>query len=152
MPKGHHKTRLFEFICPRCRCRNVFSTRGSDVQNCTGCGQVLLVADKKPSKYGARKVTVDGQLFHSGGEAERWQELKLLERAGVISGLKRQVPFTITHNGVYVTTYIADYEYEENGAKVVEDFKGHATEVYRLKKLLMKAFYGIEIRETRKAR
>ena len=47
------------------------------------------------SKYGAKKVTVDGITFDSKKEANRWCELRLMERAGVITGLERQVKFVL---------------------------------------------------------
>ena len=73
-------------------------------------------------KYGNQPVTVDGIRFDSIREATRWQELKLLLRAGKISDLKRQVPFELIPNhteGGKVTerkvVYKADFVYNENG-------------------------------------
>ena len=47
------------------------------------------------SKYHAKKVTADGMTFDSKKEYQRWKELSLLQRAGKISGLKRQVEFEL---------------------------------------------------------
>jgi hypothetical protein len=102
------------------------------------------------SKYGNKKTTVDGIVFDSRAEARRYQELKLLERAGEIFGLKRQQQFPIIINGMKVCTYIADFTYSDlrKGRDVVEDHKGFPTPQYALKKKLMKAVHGIEILET----
>lgn len=121
-------------------------------------------------KYGNTKITVDGIQFDSKREAARYQELKLLERAGVISFLQRQTKFQLIpdqhapSNAIYTKgprkgqrkpgkllehecSYIADFCYIRNGETVVEDAKGYRTEVYRIKKKLMLERYGIQIRE-----
>jgi hypothetical protein len=102
------------------------------------------------SKYRARRTTVDGITFDSAGEARRYQELKLMERAGVIGNLKRQVIFNLNVNGIHICEYRADFVYEDHEwmAVTVEDFKGFRTAEYRLKRKLMAACHGIEIRET----
>lgn len=105
----------------------------------------------RPSKYGNRKVTVDGVTFDSAKEAARWQNLRLLERAGQIRNLRRQVRYDFTINGVKVGSYIADHEYDElnNGVwePVTEDVKGFKTQVYALKRRMMLGFHNIKIRE-----
>lgn len=103
---------------------------------------------KRGSKYGNRRTEVDGISFASAKEARRWSELRLLERAGQISGLERQVRYRMEVRGVPVTTYVADFRYEREGGYVVEDAKGFATDVYKLKKKLMRAVFDIEIQET----
>lgn len=104
------------------------------------------------NKYGAKKVTAsDGSVFDSKREFHRWCELKLLERAGKISGLRRQVSYELIpkQKGERACNYIADFVYSnEEGMLVVEDCKGHRTEVYRLKKKLMLWVHGIRIYET----
>jgi hypothetical protein len=102
----------------------------------------------KPHKYGARPCVVDGIRFDSRREANRYAELTLMVKAGLISDLKIQVPFPIHINGQHVTTYKADFVYQENGRQVVEDAKGMRERVYRLKKKMVRAQYGIEIVET----
>jgi hypothetical protein len=99
------------------------------------------------NKYGARKTEVDGITFDSAKEAKRYGELKLLERAGEIAELELQPKYDLTVKGQKVCTYKADFRYFEHGCEVVEDVKGMRTPVYRLKKKLMKACHGIEIRE-----
>ena len=103
-------------------------------------------------KYGNRRTEVDGLVFASAAEARRYGELRLLERAGRIAGLEVQPRYRLVVNGVLIGTYVGDFRYEEDtdapdAAEVVEDVKGVRTPVYRLKKRLLWALYGIEIRE-----
>lgn len=107
------------------------------------------------SKYHNKKLTVDGQTFDSMKEYRRFRELRLLERAGQIAGLQRQVKFELIPaqriDGKVVEracSYVADFVYTENGQQVVEDAKGMRTQEYRLKRKLMLWVHGIRIRET----
>lgn len=108
------------------------------------------------SKYRAQKTVVDGLKFDSKKEAKRWQELKLLQQAGEISNLRRQVKFELLPTQrdkdgkllEYPCSYIADFVYKENGETVVEDSKGIKTDVYRLKRKMMLFRYGIRIKES----
>lgn len=102
------------------------------------------------SKYNNRKTVVDGITFDSEWEGERYSELRLLEKAGHITDLRLQVPYDLAVNGIKVCRYVADFVYVEYGQETVEDAKGMLTDVYRIKRKLMKAIYGIEIREVRK--
>ena len=102
----------------------------------------------KKNKYNAVRKSVDGLSFHSTGEARRYADLKWLAQAGRITNLRLQVRYPLAVNGIYVTTYTADFVYLENGTEVVEDFKGHKTPEYRLKKALMLAVHGVTITET----
>lgn len=100
------------------------------------------------SKYGNRKTEVDGIRFDSVAEAKRYGELQLLVAAGEINELVLQPRFPLMVNGEKVGTYSADFQYRDrDGRLLVEDVKGMPTTVYRLKKRLMKAVHGIEIRE-----
>ena len=92
----------------------------------------------------------DGQVFDSVKEYHRWGCLKLLERAGKIKDLKRQVKFELIpkQDGERACYYIADFTYMENGELVVEDCKGFKTDVYKIKKKLMLMEHGIRIKET----
>ena len=96
------------------------------------------------SKYRNRRT----KGFASKKEAQRYQELLLLVKAGKIERLQTQVPFELRVNNVLVCKYLADFCYFENGADVVEDAKGYRTPIYRLKAKLMRAVHGITIRET----
>ena len=101
------------------------------------------------SKYRNRKTVVDGITFDSKREAERYKELRLLERGGLITDLRLQVPFELIPKqpGERAVKYVADFVYTENGRMVVEDVKGYRTDVYRLKRRMMQAKYGITIQE-----
>lgn len=99
------------------------------------------------NKYKNRKIVVDNIKFDSILEANRYQELKLLQRAKQISNLRLQVPFLLqesfkkngkTHREI---NYIADFVYEENGQTIVEDTKGICTEVFRIKQKLFEYKY-----------
>jgi hypothetical protein len=100
------------------------------------------------SKYGNVKAEAGGMLFASKRERSRWIDLRLQEKAGAITKLQRQVVYPIVVNDFKVCDYIADFVYERSGALMVEDAKGYRTEVYLLKKKLMRAVHGVEILET----
>ena len=116
----------------------------------------------KQNKYHNRKTVVDGIEFHSEKEGRRYRELKMLQRAGEISGLRLQEPYElIPHQkvrdpmtGKMVTErsvrYVADFVYvdKRSGRTVVEDTKGYRTPEYRLKRKLFLWRYGIPITET----
>lgn len=127
------------------------------------------------NKYLSKKVIRDGIVFDSVKEYKRYRDLLLLERAGAISDLKRQVPFELIPaqfeelpTGEYYkrgerkgqpkfkrvciensVVYNADFVYTENGKTVVEDTKSSATKTkdYILKRKMMLYFHGIRIRE-----
>jgi hypothetical protein len=126
------------------------------------------------NKFGAKKITApDGTVFDSKAEYRRWCELRLLEEAGKISDLQRQVKYELIpaqyetyeryseKTGKRLTdgkrcveqgvSYIADFVYWEGDQMIVEDVKGHkkgaAYELYRLKAKLMMHFYGIRVQE-----
>lgn len=106
------------------------------------------------SKYGAVRTTIDGITFASKAEARRYQELRLLEKAGQIHWLELQPRYPLIVSGYKVGEYRGDFKYATLGrdgclTEIVEDVKGVKTPVYRLKAKLMKALHGIEIRETR---
>lgn len=96
------------------------------------------------SKYRSKKVKIDGMVFDSKKEANRYLELKLLVKAKEIRDLELQPRFVLqesfkrkgkTHRAI---TYIADFKYIDckTGKTVVEDTKGYRTEVYNIKKKL----------------
>ena len=98
-------------------------------------------------KYGNKKTEVDGIVFDSQKEANRYCELKLLEHQGVIADLELQPKYELCVGGVKVCDYKADFRYmNSSGGRTVEDVKGGEatkTPVYRLKKKLMLAVHGI---------
>jgi len=102
----------------------------------------------KRNKFGVRidevgkaERTVDGILFASKGEAARYQELVLLERAGQISGLKTHPRLPIEIEGEKICEYRGDFEYREDGFPVIEDFKGKQTPEFKLKWKIVKVLY-----------
>ena len=106
---------------------------------------------KKRNKYGAIKTVVDGIKFDSKAEARRYGQLKVLKHTGVIWDLELQPKFPVVVEGKKICTYKADFSYVENGKRIVEDVKSPITAkhpVYRIKKKLVEAIYGIEIKET----
>ena len=111
----------------------------------------LAKVNKKSGRIKSHAIATDDGRFDSKAEYERWCELKLLLLAGQISNLRRQVPYPFFVNGKRICTYFADYVYTDSASQreIVEDCKGHLTEVYLLKKKMMAAFYGIEILETK---
>lgn len=111
--------------------------------------------EKRPNKYHATKVENALGKFDSMKEANRYAELLLLDRAGKIWNLRRQVKFVLIPsqklaNGKHVppVTYIADFVYIRDGHEVVEDCKGFKTAVYQIKKKLMLYQYQIEVVES----
>ena len=101
------------------------------------------------SKYHAVPVEVDGIRFASKAEARRYRELRLLERGGAIADLILQPRYPVRVNGVRICTYLADFTYRdcETGLYVTEDVKGVRTPVYKLKRKLVEALYGLAITE-----
>ena len=92
------------------------------------------------SKYGNRKVELDGEKFDSIAERDRWVALRLMERAREIQSLRRQVRFHLLgHDGSHVCDYIADFVYRRDGVVVIEDAKGVVTDAFRIKAKLMAA-------------
>lgn len=86
----------------------------------------------KRQKFGNRRVTVGGETFDSNLEAGRWQTLRLLERAGEISNLRRQVRFPLLVQGIEIGHYTADFVYlDRDGKRIIEDAKGFQTKEFR---------------------
>ena len=119
------------------------------------------------TKFYSKKVTRDGMAFDSIKEYRRYCELRLLEKAGEISNLQRQVEFelipaqrepnTVGVRGgkikgktlEHAVKYVADFVYTEDGQTVVEDVKSPATKTpeYVIKRKLMLWARGIQIKE-----
>ena len=102
------------------------------------------------TKYRAIKTEVDGIMFDSKKEANRYVELKEKLNAGIIQDRKLQPEFDCVINGKKFCTYKADFEYllvDETGPQgqigyyIVEDVKGFKTSTYRLKKKLVEALH-----------
>lgn len=109
------------------------------------------------NKYYAQKVEYDGHVFDSRKEYRRYQELKLMEKAGLIEGLQMQVKYTLIpsqkdERGKLIERpciYVADFVYfdTEQNREVVEDTKGVKTKDYIIKRKLMLSVHGIRITE-----
>jgi hypothetical protein len=117
-------------------------------------------------KYRNKRVEYEGIVFDSLKEKRRYCQLQILEKNGIISDLRLQVPFELIP-AIYEdeivqlktktkikrklvqrsTTYVADFVYLQDGKMIVEDTKGFRTKEYELKKKMMRAFLGIEIKE-----
>ncbi|MBY0243434.1 MAG: DUF1064 domain-containing protein [Burkholderiaceae bacterium] len=117
---------------------------------------VVPRARASASKYRNKRIEVDGQKFDSKAELARYQQLVLLERAGRISELTRQVSFVLAPAAVVAgkpkraLVYRADFQYVgEDGEVTVEDVKGALTEAYKIKRHLMVTVHGIQISEVR---
>lgn len=103
------------------------------------------------NKYGAKKTVVDGITFDSKKEANRYRELSILNNAGEIALLELQPRYDIIVNGKRIGFYKADFRYRIGQRIIVEDVKGCkkgcAYQMFRLKKKLVEAIYGLEIIE-----
>lgn len=111
---------------------------------------------RKKSKYGAKRTVVEGIKFDSKKEANRWVQLRAMEEIGLIKELVRQPAFPLAKviDGTdYVVrtpcgrcmSYFADFAYYQEGKLIVEDVKGIDTPVSRLKRAIVKMFYGIDV-------
>jgi hypothetical protein len=102
------------------------------------------------SKYHNKKTIIDGIVFSSKHEASRYQELKLLERAGKIKDLALQPSFILqdgfmfNNKKISAIKYIADFKYFdiEKQVEVIEDAKGVKTKEYLIKKKLFMKRYN----------
>ena len=125
----------------------------------------MAYRSRRYSKYGNRKAYAAGQIFDSKKEACRYAELRIMERAGVITDLQKQVKYILiptqrepdiigTRGGIHKgkllekeCSYIADFVYKQDGEIIVEDTKGFRTPEYKIKRKLMLHVHGIRIRE-----
>lgn len=115
--------------------------------------------DIKRKKYGNKKITIDGIEFDSRLEANRYCQLKILERAKEIKDLRRQVEYIIqpkyrkNNKTVREIKYIADFVYYDikKDKTIIEDTKGYRNEIYKLKKKIFEYKYtDLEITEIRR--
>lgn len=112
-------------------------------------------ASKRGNKYSAKRTTVDGITFDSKHEAKRWMELRILEKAGEIDNLKRQVPIMLqgkngpilTRNGRNMRLTV-DFSYLDckAGGIIYEDAKGVPTRDYEVRRAIAAA-QGIDVME-----
>ncbi len=107
-----------------------------------------MISPRK-GRYGVNKIEIDGIVFDSPAEGRRYGILKSEEKLGKIQNLRFQVDYPYKENGIHCFVYRSDFNYTivETGEEIVEDVKGFRTDVYRLKKKLIEARYGIVISE-----
>lgn len=112
--------------------------------------QLKQLADrpKKQPKYRNKKVMIDGRTFDSIREGKRYQELRLLEKAGEISHLECQPRFKlfcgtrpVLFDSGRQATYVADFAYFDGERRVIEDAKGFRTPEYKLKRAIVHAMH-----------
>ena len=108
--------------------------------------------------HNIKTITSDGIEHHSQAEAKRWTQLKLLERAGEIKDLQRQVKYVLIPSQKEgkktierECSYIADFVYTDlrTGQTVVEDTKGFRTKDYTIKRKLMLWVHKIKVKEVK---
>jgi hypothetical protein len=104
----------------------------------------------KRSKYNNKKTKVDGIIFDSKKEADRYVFLTLRATIGDVLDLHLQVPFIFALEGKKMFTYKADFVYFDTitNKTVIEDVKGMRTPLYKLKKKLIEHQHQITITET----
>lgn len=93
-------------------------------------------------KFNAKQTMIDGIKFPSRKEANRYSELKLLQRAGEVVFFLMQVPFWLPGN----VTYRVDYQiFWADGRVSFEDVKGVKTKDFIMKKKMVESLYPVEI-------
>lgn len=135
--------------CGRVSTLTYADARGRKRHICRACLFKKQSNLRTKSKFGNKPTKVSAGTADSKGEAKRFEDLKLLEMAGEIKNLKFHPKYDIEINGVKICSYEADSSYYDmrRFMQVVEDAKGCRTEVFKLKKRLMLAIYGIDVEE-----
>lgn len=116
--------------------------------------KILTAKTKKPRFNVAPKEqrTADGIVFDSRREMNRYLELKILERAGLIEDIVCQHVFVMYINGELFCEYTADFLYFDVDKKcdIVEDVKSSGTQkdaAYRLRKKAAELYHNIKVIE-----
>lgn len=157
---------MSRFICAQERCPEDKHRCPFDEDTCPAYIRSIETTNSVTNKYQAQKCELDGQVFDSRKELRRWLELKLLERSGAITELRRQVKYELIptqrepetcgpRGGVikgkvieHSVCYVADFVYKNgDGRLVVEDTKGMRTKEYVIKRKLMLYRHGVKIKE-----
>jgi hypothetical protein len=117
-------------------------------------GRVTKTKGVAKAKYRAQPTVIDGRKFPSKVEGRRYVELKRQQDAGLISDLKCQPRFKIAHpvTGAHICVYVGDFLYRRGGTEIIEDVKGIRTDVYVLKRKMMRVLNGLHIIEVRSVR
>lgn len=154
------------FICAQSRCPEDKHKCTFTEDECPLYVRSIETVNEPTNKYQAQKCEFNGEKFDSKRELQRYLELRLLERSGEITDLKRQVKFELIpsqrepdtygkRGGVikgkvieHGVSYLADFVYKDKQDNtVVEDTKGMRTKEYIIKRKLMLYFHGIRIKE-----
>jgi hypothetical protein len=107
---------------------------------------IPLRLGKKPHKYKAKPLTVDGIRFDSTAEAKHYAELKILERAGEITELTVHPRYPIIINKRQVCIVELDFSYrDKEGHTHFIDCKGMDTAISKLKRKLVFAVHAITV-------
>lgn len=99
---------------------------------------------RKRSKYGSKRVDFDGFRFDSKREAAYYARLVLLQQSGDVRFFLRQVPFHLPGGVRYVVDFLVVWK---DGRLEFVDVKGYPTALYKAKKRIVEAAYGVEITE-----
>ncbi len=88
-----------------------------------------------------------------------WMQLRMMERAGQISNLRRQVSYKLFCGDVPIrydagrqAVYTADFVYSENGKETVEEWKGFDDPTSKLRRAIFSAMTGIKVKVTGRAK
>lgn len=111
-----------------------------------------LQKPQKRSKYNNKKTEYAGRLYDSKKEAEYAKHLEYLKHAKKleerVTKIEYQVPYKIYGGKTVCSTYFADFVVHYGDGRIeIVDVKGMKTPVYRLKKKLVEACYGLKIKE-----
>ncbi|MDL2238155.1 DUF1064 domain-containing protein [Christensenellaceae bacterium OttesenSCG-928-K19] len=106
-----------------------------------------MQTELKRSKYGNKRTTLDGVERDSKLESDYYAQLRLMEKAKEVTRFFEKVSFQLTDGISYVADFVVLWP---DGTWTVEDTKGKETDVYKMKKKLMKELKGIEIKEVRR--
>ena len=115
--------------------------------------KIIDRAVERASKYNAKKTDIDWIRFDSKKEANRYKELKLLEKSWEITGLLLQPEFILQRKFerqgkcYRPIIYKADFLYYKDWKQIVEDVKWFKTDVYNIKKKLLLYKYNLEFKE-----
>ncbi len=91
---------------------------------------------RKSNKYGSQKTIFNNQKYDSKGEAGHAAELDLRLKAREVSKVERQITFPLYgKNGTRITTHRVDFLVTyPDGHKEVEEYKGFATQEWKIKR------------------
>ena len=109
--------------------------------------QEAIAKPKRGNKYNAQRTLLDGICFDSKAEATYYAGLQLRHKAGEVEDVELQRPYALIVDGALICTYRADFVFWDvaQRRRRVIDVKGVVTDVFRIKKKLMKACHGLDV-------